>query len=427
MICKNIREVRNNINNIDEQIVKLIALRGSFVKQAAKFKKDSDSVKAPTRVEEVISKVKNLAKITGANEEVVENVYRTMIDSFINLEMKEFLEETQIIDFKNEEVFCLAQELAKDCKSDEEIAKNCFLYVRDNIHHSGDFKDEITTYKASDVLKYKTGWCYAKSHLLAALLRANGIPTGFCYQRLSCSEYKKDIYCLHGLNAIYLKEFGWYKVDARGNKKGVNAQFTPPLEQLAFKLEKNEFDLANIYSKPLDVVLEALKKNKTYDEMINIFPDVEFFVIDYDKKYLKQIVELFTNTIHNINKKDYVKEQLNAWANPNYDLNIWDKRFEKSKPYLCVLEDEVVGFCEYYDGYVDCFYVHYKYQNCGIGKLLLNHIFKIAKENNIDKIKADVSITAKPFFEKFGFIEVKKNIVKRNNVELINFSMEKNN
>ena len=90
MICKNIREVRNNINNIDEQIVKLIALRGSFVKQATKFKKDSDSVKAPTRVEEVISKVKNLAKITGANEEVVENVYRTMIDSFINLEMKEF-------------------------------------------------------------------------------------------------------------------------------------------------------------------------------------------------------------------------------------------------------------------------------------------------------------------------------------------------
>ena len=68
--------------------------------------------------------------------------------------MKDFLEETQIIDFKNEEVFGLAQELAKDCKSDEEIAKNCFLYVRDNIHHSGDFKDEITTYKASDVLKY---------------------------------------------------------------------------------------------------------------------------------------------------------------------------------------------------------------------------------------------------------------------------------
>lgn len=88
--CNSIDEVRNNINNIDEQIVKLIAQRGEFVNQAAKFKKNSDAVKAPKRVEEVITKVKNIAKSTGANEEVVENVYRSMIDSFINAEMKEF-------------------------------------------------------------------------------------------------------------------------------------------------------------------------------------------------------------------------------------------------------------------------------------------------------------------------------------------------
>ena len=90
MICKNIREVRNNINNIDEQIVKLIALRGSFVKQAAKFKKDSNDVKAPKRVEEVINKVKNIARLNGADEEVVENVYNAMIESFIKAEIKEF-------------------------------------------------------------------------------------------------------------------------------------------------------------------------------------------------------------------------------------------------------------------------------------------------------------------------------------------------
>ena len=90
MICKNIDEVRDNVNNIDEQIVKLIALRGSFVKQAAKFKKDSNDVKAPKRVEEVISKVKNIARLNGANEEVVENVYKVMIESFIKAELKEF-------------------------------------------------------------------------------------------------------------------------------------------------------------------------------------------------------------------------------------------------------------------------------------------------------------------------------------------------
>ncbi len=88
--CNSIDEVRNNIDNIDEQIVKLIALRGHFVNQAAKFKKDSDAVKAPKRVEEVINKVKNLAKTAYANEEVVENIYRIMIDSFIKAEMNEF-------------------------------------------------------------------------------------------------------------------------------------------------------------------------------------------------------------------------------------------------------------------------------------------------------------------------------------------------
>ncbi len=186
-----------------------------------------------------------------------------------------FLQESDIIDFSHPTIQKLSRELAKDCKNDEQIAKNCFTYVRDNINHSGDFKDDITTCKASDVLKYKTGWCYAKSHLLAALLRANKIPTGFCYQRLSCGEYKDDIYCLHGLNAIYLKDYDWYKVDARGNKKSVDAQFNPPFEKLAFELAKNEFDLPDIYDEPLDVVVESLNKYKTYAEMIGNFPDCD--------------------------------------------------------------------------------------------------------------------------------------------------------
>ena len=189
--------------------------------------------------------------------------------------MANFLEETDIVDYSNPEIQKLSMSLSMGCKTDTEIAKNCFEYVRDDINHSGDYKDINTTCKASDVLKYKTGWCYAKSHLLAALLRANEIPTGFCYQRLSCSEYKKDIYCLHGLNAIYLKDYGWYRVDARGNKEGVNAQFNPPVEKLAFELEENEFDLPEIYEKPLDLIVQTLEKCKTYDDMINNFPDIE--------------------------------------------------------------------------------------------------------------------------------------------------------
>lgn len=195
--------------------------------------------------------------------------------SISSLSLIKYLEESEIIDFNHTKVIEKAKDLAKDLKSDEEIARACFMFVRDEIHHSGDYKDNITTLKASEVLEHKTGWCYAKSILLAALLRANNIPAGLCYQRLSCGEYKEGIYCLHGLNAIYLKEYGWYRVDARGNKKGADARFTPPKEKLAFELAENEFDLKEIYSNPLPEIVDALKKYETYDDMINNFPDIK--------------------------------------------------------------------------------------------------------------------------------------------------------
>lgn len=193
----------------------------------------------------------------------------------INSDMEKFLKHSEAVDYVHPVVKALAFELAQGLKSDEEIARRCFEYVRDEIRHSGDYKDNITTYRASEVLEHKTGWCYAKSILLAALLRANGIPTGFCYQRLSCSEYVEDVYCLHGLNAVYLKEFGWYRIDARGNKEGVDARFDPPKEYLAFEVQQHEFDLPDIYDEPIKAIVDALKNNKTYDVMINNFPDIK--------------------------------------------------------------------------------------------------------------------------------------------------------
>jgi transglutaminase-like putative cysteine protease len=189
--------------------------------------------------------------------------------------MQEYLQESEFVDFSNDAIQKTVHELCEDCSDDLEYIKKSFLFVRDKIHHSGDYQDDITTYKASDVLKYGTGWCYAKSILLAALLRAKGIPTAFSYQRLSCSEYVKDVYCLHGLNAVYLEDYGWYRMDARGNKKGVNAVFTPPVEKLAFELSEHEFDLPELYAEPLPEVIEALQTYTTYDEMIHHFPDIK--------------------------------------------------------------------------------------------------------------------------------------------------------
>lgn len=87
--CQNIEEVRAHIDRIDRQMVTLLAERGAYVKQAAQFKKTTADVKAPQRVEQVISKVTALSIELGANPAVTEQVYRAMISGFINAELAE--------------------------------------------------------------------------------------------------------------------------------------------------------------------------------------------------------------------------------------------------------------------------------------------------------------------------------------------------
>ena len=86
--CKSIEEVRENINKIDRKIVELISQRSSYVGQAAKFKKTTQDVKAPSRVEEVISKVRGIAVEHDLDPDIVEKIYRIMISCFIDYEMK---------------------------------------------------------------------------------------------------------------------------------------------------------------------------------------------------------------------------------------------------------------------------------------------------------------------------------------------------
>ena len=186
--------------------------------------------------------------------------------------MEEYLAVSEYIDWQDPEIKKLAAQLSSG-KNDIEIAKTCFEWVRDNIKHSWDYKLEQVTCKASEVLKYGTGYCYAKSHLLAALLRANNLPAGLCYQRLSINDDGAP-YSLHGLNAVYLKEFGWYRIDARGNKEGVDAQFTPPKEQLAFPInDKNEKDFTEVLVEPNQAVISILTTCPTVKDVFDNLPD----------------------------------------------------------------------------------------------------------------------------------------------------------
>jgi len=189
--------------------------------------------------------------------------------------MKHYLDSSEYIDWNHPLVLAKAAELAEGGLSDDAIAKRCFEFIRDSIKHSWDYRMNPVTCKASDVLSHGTGYCYAKSHLLAALLRANAIPAGLCYQRLTV-ETDGPPYCLHGLNAVYLKQHGWYRIDARGNKPGVAAEFSPPIEKLAFQLVGiAERDFPEIWAEPLPLVITILTGNKTVEQVFDNLPDIE--------------------------------------------------------------------------------------------------------------------------------------------------------
>jgi transglutaminase-like putative cysteine protease len=184
-----------------------------------------------------------------------------------------YLASTDVVDWYHADVRTLAWYLAGGEDDFVEVARRCFEWVRDEIRHSVDAGDTQVTCSASEVVLHRTGFCYAKSHLLAALLRANGIATGFCYQRLSIDGAGPP-FCLHGFNAVLLPAHGWYRIDARGNKRGVDARFTPMVEHLAFPIQfPGEATFPEIHAEPLPVVVETLRSRSSVEQVVKNLPD----------------------------------------------------------------------------------------------------------------------------------------------------------
>lgn len=187
--------------------------------------------------------------------------------------MEAYLRRTDILDWDHPSIQGVAYRLRSGSPDVVDVARRTFEWVRDEIEHSHDFRRNPVTCRASEVLAEGTGYCFAKSHLLAALLRANGIPAGLCYQRLALKG-NGERFCLHGLNGVHLPEWGWYRVDPRGNKPGIDAQFVPPKEQLAFAANlSGEADPRDVLADPLLCVVDALHEHGTWDAFAAHLPD----------------------------------------------------------------------------------------------------------------------------------------------------------
>ncbi|WP_426504997.1 transglutaminase-like domain-containing protein [Dactylosporangium sp. McL0621] len=169
----------------------------------------------------------------------------------------EFLAADEVVQADHPAVRAAAARLRAGRAGDVEFARAAYEFVRDEVRHSFDAEDPRVTVGAAEVLEHRVGLCYAKSHLLAALLRAEGVPAGLCYQRLAAGG---ETFVLHGLVAVHLNG-RWHRQDPRGNKAGVDARFSLDGPRLAFAIDAaaGECDYATVFAAADPAVLAALR------------------------------------------------------------------------------------------------------------------------------------------------------------------------
>ena len=188
--------------------------------------------------------------------------------------MEDYLIETPSIDYMNPLIRDKVRTLMDQSEDDLDYIKRSYIFVRNDIPHSWDIKTEVVSRTASDVLKNKTGICWTKSCLLAALLRANGIPSGISYQLLTRADDDSEGYMIHALNTVYLKDFNkWIRLDARGNKENINAYFSLDEEHLAYTVrsELGEIDYHDNHVDLDDRLVNILMESESIQEITTDF------------------------------------------------------------------------------------------------------------------------------------------------------------
>ena len=135
---------------------------------------------------------------------------------------------------------------------------------------------------------------------------------------------------------------------------------------------------------------------------------------------------VFFSAIHETASRDYSQVQLDAWAPSTINMDAWIKRIRAINPFVAELDGEIAGYADLQpNGYIDHFFVAGRFARRGVGSLLMNRIHEAAKQMNIPILTSEVSLTARGFFERWGFTVEQPQIVQINGVELKNFRMRK--
>jgi putative acetyltransferase len=121
------------------------------------------------------------------------------------------------------------------------------------------------------------------------------------------------------------------------------------------------------------------------------------------------LFEIYCSAIHLVARRDYSNEQIQAWAPRDLDQELWTTRIRGISPFVAELAGELVGYADLQaDGYIDHFFVSGHHGRCGIGTALMNHLLNEARAASLAELTSDVSRTAQPFYERFGFMVVEQ-------------------
>ena len=138
----------------------------------------------------------------------------------------------------------------------------------------------------------------------------------------------------------------------------------------------------------------------------------------YQASDCREMAELFYNTVHTVNTKDYSKEQLDVWATGQTDLEKWNQSFQEHDTLVAIDHETIVGFGDMdQTGYLDRLYVHKDYQGQGIATAICDELEQSVRGN----VVTHASITARPFFERRGYRVVREQHVERQGIMLTNF------
>ena len=339
-------------------------------------------------------------------------------------DLGEYLSSSEDIDWTHPAVMSAAEAFQRRAEDDVRLVQIIYEYVRDEIKHSWDVQDTRVTKKASEVLEHKAGICWAKSNLLAALLRACGIPAGICYQRLTLGDTPETGFCIHSLNAVYIKRIDrWIRLDARGSAGVPNAQFSLEQERLEFcvKREIGEVDYHTVYAHPMPKLMEVLEQNEDALEMYEYkLPDTLFEYRRATEADLEELVSTRLTVLRAANglpetepmeeveraSRDYYRRTLDMGEHIAY--LVYDvyggRRFigAGGVSFYRVMPTRNVP-----DGrkaYLMNMYTAPEYRRQGIAEHTLELLVREALERGISHITLEATEAGRPLYEKYGFM-----------------------